>query len=121
MDNRRQLPRWEIKKEATVWLSQLQGFNHCIVEDMNLAGMRVSFNRRLPHQQVLRMSFSIGDNFDFIKIDAGIAWVKEERGRYVYGLSISKMDEDDKAKMYQYISVYCEDQFTSNRWGGVIS
>ena len=57
MDERRQLPRWEIKKEARVWMPQSQGFSHCIIEDMHLKGMCISFNKPLPqgrtHEDVI--------------------------------------------------------------------
>ncbi len=116
MDERRQLPRWEIKKEAQVWIPLTHGFNHCIVEDMHLKGMRVSFNKQLPHQKNIRMSFSIGDNYDFIKIEAEIPWMKEDQDRYVYGLSFSKIDDVDKDKISQYINTHCYDQFRNKWW-----
>ena len=117
MDERRQLPRWEIKKEAKVWMPQTQGFSHCMIEDMHLKGMRVSFNRRLAGQGPISLSFAIGDNFDLIKIEAEIPWDKEEQGRYVYGLSFSKITDKDKERLYQYINANCFDQFKKKWWG----
>jgi len=116
MNERRQLPRWEIKKEAKVWIPLLQDFSHCMVENMHLKGMSVSFNKRLPHQKTIRMSFAIGDNYDFIKFEAQIPWVKEEQGRYVYGLSFSKIADNDKDRIYQYINTNCYDQFKNKWW-----
>ena len=116
MDERRQLPRWKVKKEAKVWIPLLQDFSHCIVEDMHLKGMCVSFNKQLPPEETLKMSFTIGDNFDFIKIEAQIPWMNENQGRHVYGLSFSKIDDEDKDKIYQYINTYCYDQFKDKWW-----
>ena len=48
MDEHRQLPRWQVKREAKVWLPGMQEFSHCIIEDINLKGMRASFDKRLP-------------------------------------------------------------------------
>ena len=118
MDERRQLPRWGVKKEAKVWMPQTQGFSQCVIEDMHLKGMRVSFNKQLPAQEPMRMSFAIGDNFDPIKIEAQIPWAKEDQGRYVYGLSFSKIAENDKDRIYQYITTNCYDQFKKNWWAG---
>ncbi len=115
MDERRQLPRWEIKKEAKVWMSQTQGFSHCIIEDIHLKGMCVSFNRPLPQQGPVKMSFAIGDNFDLIKIEAQIPWSKVDQGRYVYGLSFNKIADTDKDRIYQYINTNCYDQI-KNKW-----
>src|SRR5579862_620783 len=100
MSERRQLPRWEIKKEAKVWIPFLQGFSHCMVEDMNLKGMGVSFSKQLPHDKTVKMSFAIGDNYDFIKIEAQIAWMKENQGRHDYGFAFSKIEDEDKDKIY---------------------
>ena len=119
MDENRQLPRWEIKQEAKVWMPQTQDFSQCVIEDMHLKGMRVSFDKRLPRQDPLplRMSFAIGDNFAPIKIEARIPWEKEDQGRYVYGLSFSKIADDDKDRIYQYINTNCYDQFKDKWWG----
>jgi c-di-GMP-binding flagellar brake protein YcgR len=117
MDERRQLPRWEIKKEAKVWIPLTQGFSECMIEDMHLKGMCVSFNKRLPHQENIRMSFTIGaDNYDFIKIEAKIPWMKENQGRYAYGLSFSRIGDEDKDRIYQYINANCYDQIKDKWW-----
>ena len=116
MDDRRQLPRWEINKEAKVWLPQTQDFSCCIIEDMHLKGMRVSFNKPLPQSWPLKMSFAIGDNFELIRVEVMIPWAKEEQDRYVYGLSFSKLADCDKDKIYQYINTNCYDQFKDKWW-----
>jgi hypothetical protein len=117
MDERRQLPRWEIKKEVKVWIPLTQGFSHCMVEDMHLKGMRVSFNKRLPHQKIIRMSFALGEEYDFIKVEARIAWMKEDQDRFVYGLSFNSISDYDKDKIGQYIQINCCDQFRDKWWG----
>jgi hypothetical protein len=115
IEERRSLPRWEVKKEAKVWIPLTQGFNHCIIEDMHLKGMCISFDKRLPHQKNIRLSFAIGDNYDFIKIEAEIPWKTQEQERYKYGLSFNSISETDKDKIYQYISNNCYNQF-KNKW-----
>lgn len=116
MDERRQLPRWEIRKEAKVWIPLTQGFSYCVIEDMHLKGMRISFEKKLPQQQIMRMSFAIGDNFDFIKIEAQVPWIKEKQGRYEYGLSFTKIDDNDKDRLNQYIYSNCYDQMKDKWW-----
>jgi hypothetical protein len=116
MDERRQLPRWEIKKEVRAWIPESQGFSHCIIEDMHLKGMCVSFNKPLPKQEPLRMSFTIDESFEFIKIEAQIPWFKEDQGRYVYGLSFSKIADLDKERIYKHITTNCYDQFKDKWW-----
>jgi c-di-GMP-binding flagellar brake protein YcgR len=116
MDERRQLPRWEIKKEAKAWIPLSQGFSHCFIEDMHLKGMCVSFSNRLPELKTIRMSFAIGDNPDFIQIEAQVPWVKEKQGRFVYGLSFTKIDDNDKDRLNQYIYSNCYDQMKDKWW-----
>ena len=115
MDERRQLPRWEVKKEVKVWMPQTQDFSHGILEDINLKGMCLSFSKRIPDENPLRMSFAIAE--DMIKIEAQVPWAKQEDGRYVYGLLFNKIAEDDKDKIYQYITDNCYDQFKNKWWG----
>jgi len=116
MDERRQLPRWEIKKKAKVWMPLSQDPGQCIVEDMHLKGMCVSFDKRLPKEDVVKMSFALDGNLDSITIEAQIPWAKEDDGRFVYGLSFTKIADDDKERMYKYISTTCYDQFRKNWW-----
>ena len=117
MDERRQLPRWEINKAAKVWMTQTQGLSNCVVEDMHLKGMRISCDKQVFQQPVVSLSFSIGDNFESIKIEAQIPWAKEDQDRHVYGLSFTKIGDYDKEKIYQYISTNCSDQFKDKWWG----
>ena len=116
MDERRQLPRWEIKKEAKAWMPQRQEVSYCLVEDMHLKGMRISFNKRLALHQTVKMSFAIGGDGSFINIEAQIPWEKEAHGNYVYGLAFTKITDDDKKKMYRYINANCYEQFRNVRW-----
>lgn len=117
MDERRQLPRWEVGKEARVWMPLTQSFGHCRIEDIHLKGMCVSFEKELPAENPLRMSFAIGEDFDFVKVEANIPWKKEEQGRHIYGLSFSKIHDSDKDKIYQFISANCSDQLREKWWG----
>jgi len=116
MDERRQLPRWEVKQEAKVWLPQMQEFRHCIVEDINLKGMCASFNKRLPLERPVSMSLGLVDNFDLMKIEVDLPWAKEEQGKFVYGVVFSKINEIDKDKIYQYINSHCGEQFKDKWW-----
>ena len=116
MDERRQLPRWEVKKEVKVWLQQAQSFMHCIVEDMHLKGMCLSSTKSLFYQDAVSLSFALGESFEMIKVEAEIPWRREEEGKYVYGLSFSKIAEADKDRIYQYISTHCSEQFKNKWW-----
>ena len=117
MIERRQIPRWELKKEVKSWIPLLLGFDQCIIEDIHLKGMCVSFDKRLPYEKSIRLSFTLEENYDFIKVEAQIAWSRENNGRHIYGLSFSKVEDEDKDRIYHYINNNCYDQF-KNRWWG---
>jgi hypothetical protein len=116
MDERRQLPRWEVKKEAKVWLPQMQEFRLCIIEDINLKGMCVSFNKQLPQEQPMPMSLGLEDGAELMKLEVDLPWAKEEQGRHVYGMFFSKIGEVDKDKIYQYINDHCSNQIKDKWW-----
>ena len=114
MDERRQLPRWEIKKDIKVWIPMTQGFGHCVLEDMHLKGMCVSFDKPMPVEKLSRISFELKN--EFIKIEATVPWKRENSGRYFYGLSFTQIADLDKEKIYQFINTSCYDQFKDKWW-----
>ncbi len=116
MDERRQLPRWQVKRETKAWLPQMQEFSRCIIEDINLKGMRASFTQRLPQEQSVNMSLDLEDKCDFMKLEVSLPWVREDQGRYVYGMSFNKIKDSDKDRIYQYISSHCSQQLKDKWW-----
>ena len=116
MDERRQLPRWEIKKEAKVWIQQTQDFRHCTIEDLHLKGMCISIDKQLPWQDPVKISFTMGDSMEFIKVEALVPWAKEDRGWYTYGLSFTRIEDADKDKIFEYLNNNCYDQIKSKWW-----
>jgi c-di-GMP-binding flagellar brake protein YcgR len=58
----------------------------------------------------------MGDDFDFIKVEADVPWKKEEQGRHFYGLSFSRIDDENKDRIFQYINTNCYDQMKNNWW-----
>jgi len=118
MDERRKLPRWEVNKEVKVWIPMTQGFSHFVLEDIHLKGMRVSFNRKLPHEKTVRMSFDMDNNYEFIKVETQICWRVENEQRNCYGLSFSQINEEAKQKIDRYITANCYDQI-KNKWWSV--
>ena len=115
-EERRRLPRWQVNREAKVWLSQAQEFSQCMIEDINLKGMCASFNKQLPQEQPVHMSLGFEGSPDIMQLEANLPWAKEDQGRYVYGLSFSKIADDDKDSIYQYINTNCYDQFKDKWW-----
>jgi hypothetical protein len=116
MDERRQLPRFSINRKVRVSLPQAEDINRCVIEDIHLKGMCVSFKRQLPTQGSLKMSFTIGEYFEPINIEAMIPWSKEDQGRYFYGLSFTQINDNDKDRIYKYLNAIHFDQFKDKWW-----
>ena len=116
MYKKRKLPRFSTKKKVKVFIPQTEGLNRCVIEDIHLKGMCVSFKSKLPPQQFVKMSFSIGDLFEPICIEAQIIWEKENEGKYIYGLLYSKISDYDKDRIYKYLNAIHYDQFKSKWW-----
>ena len=116
MDKLRELPRFSIKRKVKVCIPQTDGLNRCVIEDIHLKGMCVSFKKRLPLQQSVTMSFTTGDFFEPIRIEAQILWENENQGRYVYGLLYTKISDYDKDRVYKYLNAIHYDQFKDKWW-----
>jgi hypothetical protein len=116
MDERRQLPRWKINKEVKAWFPGTSDFSHCVIQDINLKGMGVSFHKPLALQGPMSMSFALEDSSCPIKIEAQIPWAMKGQGSYVYGLLFTKIDDEDKDRVYQYINANCYDQMRKHWW-----
>jgi len=116
MDERRSLPRWEINKDSKAWLPPTQTFNHCKIEDLHLKGMCISFDKKLQIEGPMRMSMTIGEGFDFIKLEAQVHWEKQEEGRFIYGMSFIKILDEDKDRIDRYIQANCYDQVKEKWW-----
>lgn len=110
MDERRQWPRWQVQGQAMVRLPQMPELSHCMIEDINLKGMCVSFNKQLPQKEPLDMFLVFEGCCDLIKVEVNLPWKREYRGRYVYGMSFSKIMDWDQDRVYQYILSQCSKQ-----------
>jgi hypothetical protein len=113
---RRQLPRWEIKKEVQVKLGGAGGFGSGYMEDLNLKGMCIALAQKLPEGACVKIDVKI-DNFNF-HVEASVPWVKEDQGRYVHGLSFNSMMDEDKSKVDAYITSNCFTQLKDKWWSG---
>ena len=115
MQERRELPRWRIGKQAKVVLNSAQDPRDGYIEDMNLKSMRVSLPEPLPQDHPVRLTITLTDDFD-LNVEVQVRWVKEEIQRYVHGLSFSFIMDGDKDKIYQFVSRNCFKQFKDNWW-----
>lgn len=112
----RQLPRFDTKRKVKVLMPDAEDIDSCVIEDLHLKGMRVSFSKQLPQEKPVKMSFTVSDYYDPIKIEAKILWEKEDQGRYIYGLEFIKIADPDKERIYKYLATVHYDQYKDKWW-----
>jgi hypothetical protein len=116
MIERRETPRWELKKNARIWMPDSQSLCYCVIEDVHSNGLCISSDERVFREQVVSMSIVMEGIGDFIKIDGWIHWAKMVGGRYFYGLSFGELAVDDRCRIYQQICLYCSNQYKRKWW-----
>ncbi len=116
MQDRRGIPRWQIRQKVPVRLKDSGLWDDCCLEDMNLKGMCISLPQQLPQEAgVLRINIGLKSDFN-LDVEARLCWEREVNGRYLYGMSFSKIMDEDKEEIYQYLSNHCLEQFKGRWW-----
>lgn len=115
MGERRQIPRWQIKKQAKVKVGADGEFIDCVVEDINLKGLQMSVGERLPWNGRLKMVVAFAENLG-LDVRVSVPWSQVIDGRYVYGMAFSIIADEDKEKIYQYVSSHSPEQFQKKWW-----
>ncbi|MBI3602768.1 MAG: PilZ domain-containing protein [Candidatus Omnitrophica bacterium] len=115
MDERRQIPRWEIKQPAKVKIGPEGEFVDCVIEDLNLKGLCMSVSTQLPENDPLKMVLEL-PGYLHLDVGAHIPWVRQAEGRYIYGMSFSTIMDESKEKIYKYLSKNFPGEFRRKWW-----
>ena len=105
MRNRRHTKRWQINRETKVKLAGAQAFAQCFIKDINLKGLQISLRLKLPQETFLKLNLILTDEFN-LKIEAWVVWHRNIGGFNVYGLYFTKINEQDKEKIYKFVYKY---------------
>ncbi|MEI6438366.1 MAG: PilZ domain-containing protein [Candidatus Omnitrophota bacterium] len=103
MNDRRQVPRWQIRKTASVAIDGSPGTARCCVEDINLKGMCLSLPQRLPQGRDIKMALNFDDDL-VMDVAVTVPWVRELPGRYAHGLSFTRILDRDRENIYKYVN-----------------
>ncbi len=115
MTELRQIPRWQIGEKAKMKIREHEWERKCCIEDMNLKGIKISSKEPLPDAYVFDVLLDLKDDL-VLNIQAQVRWNKEIEGRYFYGMEFSRIKDDDKQEISQYLSRTCADQIRSHWW-----
>ena len=115
MDERRQVPRWQIQQKARVKIGQQGEFVDCVIEDLGFKGLCISLSKQLPPQDQLRVFLDFPEQLH-LDVGVSIPWSRQEQGRYVYGMSFNTIMDENKEGIYQYLSHNFPKQFQKKWW-----
>jgi len=99
MKDRRHNTRWQINREVKVKLEGAQTFTHGHIKDINFKGLQISLKIKLPKETFLKLSIAFADEF-ILSLEAWVVWRKSIDRFNLYGLYITKINEEDKEKIY---------------------
>lgn len=116
MQERRQIHRWRIMRDARLQLDGDDRMVDCCVRDINSKGAQISMDAILPEKSALRLNLLI-DQVLNLDVEACIPWKQEEGGRHIYGLSFRQIMDEDKTQIYQYVSSHFPHQLREQWWG----
>lgn len=115
MEERRQLIRWYINKETNVRLQGQDNPVSCVVEDINIKGLKIFSRQQLATEGNISLVMDFGEDFTF-NIEAAVAWCRAQDAGYVYGLFFTKIKDADKERLYHLIVHCCSEQMKEHRW-----
>lgn len=115
MEDRRRLIRWNVNKEINVRLEGQERPFLCIVEDVNIRGLKIYSRQQLAEKDNIAMSVDFGQDFA-LDIEAAVAWRRSLGAGYVYGLYFTKIKDMDKERLNRFIFKCCSEQMKEHRW-----
>lgn len=118
MDEKRRYARWQVNRHAKVKLAGAQTFASCKIHDIGLKGLKISLPLKLPPDTFLNLKIVLSDEF-ILDVEAWIVWRKGIEGVNVYGLYFSKIPDEDKEKVYQFMRRYFLKQMSKQWWPDV--
>jgi len=118
MAERRQLTRWQINRQAKAKLESAEAFADCMVNDINFKGLKVSLGPRLEPDKFLRMNMTLADDC-CLDIECWVVWHKKVMETNVYGLYFSKIKDNDKERIYQFMRRYYPQEINKQWWKGL--
>jgi len=113
--DRRQDKRWQINKQAKVKLEGAQTFAPCHVRDINFKGLQISLKMKLPKETFLKLTLHLSSELN-LKLEAWVVWHRCIDRFNLYGLYFSKIDEQDKEKIYRFVHKYLPHEIIKRPW-----
>lgn len=117
MDERRRCKRWHIEKEVLIKLEGAEKHTRCIINDIHFKGARLTLKLHLSVDNFLKMNIMVSEGFAF-DAELWVAWHRRVADHNMYGVVFSKIKDQDKEKLYQYVRTYVPDALRTQCQGG---
>jgi hypothetical protein len=115
MKDRRQDKRWQINRQAKVKLEGAQAFTPCHIKDINFKGLQIYLKIKLPKEGFLKLSIAFADEFT-LSLEAWVVWHRSIDRFNLYGLYFTKINEEDKEKIYRFVHKYLPHEIINRTW-----
>ena len=115
MKDRRQDKRWQINRKAKIKLEGAQAFAPCHIKDINFKGLQIYLKMKLPKEGFLRLTLYISDELS-LSLEAWVVWRRCIDRFNLYGLYFTKINEQDKEKIYRFVHKYLPHEIIKRTW-----
>jgi len=119
MLERRKLARCPINQQGVLKLEQAVKGIFCQIKDINVKGVKIVLNTRLPQDSALKINLRLDDNYT-VDAEIWVAWHKVINGVNHYGIYFSKIKDADKDKIYKFINKYRSSDAEQKPWLGAV-
>jgi c-di-GMP-binding flagellar brake protein YcgR len=117
MQERRQIPRWQLSRQARIRLEDGGREIDGVLEDIALKGMKLSLADPLPAAPSIRLSVMVARDLD-LELEVSVAWSRSLDGRHVYGMRFERIKDRDKDGIFDYVRTHCARQVQEHMWAG---
>ena len=115
MEMKRRYMRWNIGTSAKVRLAELGEFINCNIVDINYKGIQLSLEEKLSLDAYIKLSITLSSAFT-LEVEAWVAWHKTVDGHHLYGLYFTKIRDQDKEKLHQFIYKNSPEEMSKQWW-----
>lgn len=117
MIERRKFARCPVNQQGVLKLEQAVKGTFCQIKDINVKGVKIVLNTKLPQDSALKINLKLADDYT-IDAEIWVAWHKVVNGVNHYGIYFSKIKDADKDKIYKFINKYRPNDAEQKPWLG---
>ncbi|MEW6101299.1 MAG: PilZ domain-containing protein [Candidatus Omnitrophota bacterium] len=115
MQERRCIPRWQVDRQAKATLEGALTCTDCSVKDINFKGCQLALGMKLHSDTFTKIKLCLSDDCT-LYIEAWVAWHRTIDVTNVYGLYFSKINDNDKEQIYQFVRKNFSEELTKKWW-----